>query len=141
MLLNFGVNIDSIHSPFPLMQTLRSIGVCSQYLRAKVAFRLVLRKAIKTRWPQLNWLKLVIGGVAGALLLTVGASHAEAPPPQKATQKQVAMPIEMIELLGELDGDDADLDAAIAAAESQHASVKPQKPKSTSTDNSNKGAQ
>lgn len=138
MLLNFGANIDSIHSPFPLMQTLRSIGVCSQYLRAKVAFRLVLRKATK---PQLNWLKLAIGAVAGALLLTVEASHAEAPPPQKTTQKQVAMPIEMIELLGELDGDDADLDAAIAAAESQHASVKPQKPNSTSTDNSNKGAQ
>lgn len=138
MLLNFGTNIDSIHSPFPLMQTLRSMGVCSQYLRAKVAFRLVLRKATK---PQLNWLKLAIGAVAGALLLTVEASHAEAPPPQKTTQKQVAMPIEMIELLGELDGDDADLDAAIAAAESQHASVKPQKPNSTSTDNSNKGAQ
>ena len=138
MLLNFGTNIDSIHSPFPLMQTLRSMGICSQYLRAKVAFRLVLRKATK---PQLNWLKLAIGAVAGALLLTVEASHAEAPPPQKTTQKQVAMPIEMIELLGELDGDDADLDAAIAAAESQHASVKPQKPNSTSTDNSNKGAQ
>ena len=133
-----------------LIKLLHSIGLGSQYLRYKVAMRIAIRHAkqqtLTALWHAFNCLRLLAGwaltsyALAG-LLLYANTSHAA----EKAIQpKPVAMSVDLIELLGELGDDEADLDAAMASVESNHAAkelpqTEPQT-KSVVTENSNTGA-
>ena len=136
--------------PFVLTNPLRSKGLCSQYLRYKVAVRIVIRhakrQALTALWPAFNCLRLLVGwaltsfALAGLLLYASTSHAAEKEIPQKPT----AIPMDLIELLGELGADEADLDAAISSVESNQAAKKlpqtepPTKP--VATENSNTGA-
>jgi hypothetical protein len=119
----------------PLTQTAyRQNRVCSHYLRAKVAVLIAIRDAKH----MLNLLLQFIAGCATVcLLLFSGASHAA----ENMPQKQAAMPIDLIELLGELGDDEADLEVAMSNVESNRAEKKHAENKPTMTENSNKGAE
>ena len=145
---------------FVLTKPLRSIGLCNQYLRYKVAMRIAIRhakrQALTALWPAFNCLRLLAGwaltswaliicaltscALAG-LLLYAGTSNAVE---KEIQQKPVAMPMDLIELLGELGDDQADLDEAMSSVESSQAAKKlPQtepKAKPIATENSNTGA-
>ena len=145
--------LNQTSMPLALTKPLRSIGLCSQYLRYKVAMCIAIRHAKRQAF---NCLRLLAGWVLtswalitcaltsyalAGLLLYAGTSHAA----EKAMQqKPVAMPMDLIELLGELGDDEADLDAAMSSVESNQAAKKlPQtepKTKPIATENSNTGA-
>ena len=142
-----------------LTKPLRSIGLCSQYLRYKVAIRIAIRHAkrqiLTALWQAFTCLRQLAAWtltscalasyVLAGLLLYAGTSHAAE---KETQQKPVAMPMDLIELLGELGDDEADLDAAMSSVESNQAAKKlpqtePQtKPqaKPIATENSNTGA-
>ena len=133
-----------------LTKPLPSIGLCSQYLRCKLAMRIAIRHAKRQTLTALghtfNCLRLLAGWaltsyVLAGLLLYANTSHAV----EKAMQpKSVAMSMDLIELLGELGDDEADLDAAMASVDSnQVAKELPQTEPQTKpviTENSNTGA-
>ncbi len=138
---------------FVLTKPLRSIGLCNQYLRYKVAMRIAIRHAKRDKFNRLRLLAgwiltgyaliiwtLIISAMSG-LLLYAGTSHAAE---KELQQKPVAMPMDLIELLGELGDDEADLDAAMSSVGSNHAAKKlPQTEPQTKpvvTENSNTGA-
>ena len=135
---------------FALTKPLHSIGLCSQYLHYKVAMRIAVRHAKQqgqtALWPAFNCLRLLAGcaltsyALAG-FLLYAGTSHAAE---KELQQKPAAMSIDLIELLGELGDDEADLDAAMSSVESNQAAKKlPQtepQTKPVATENSNTGA-
>ena len=135
---------------FALTKPLRSIGLCSQYLRYKVAIRIAIRhtkqQTLTALRPAFNCLRLLAGcaltsyALAG-LLLYAGTSHAAE---KELQQKPAAMPMDLIELLGELGDGEADLDAAMSSVESIQAAKKlPQtepQTKPVATENSNTGA-
>ena len=84
-------------------------------------------------WPkvkpmQLNLLSIVFIGFMCAL-----PAHAQ-------DTKTAALPLDLIELLGELGDDEADLDAAMSDINNESPAKKPQIIQPTSTENSNKGA-
>ena len=133
---------------FVLTKPLRSIGLCNQYLRYKVAMRIAIRHAKRDVFNCLRLLAgwvltscaLIIGTMAG-LLLYAGTSHAAE---KELQQKPVAMPMDLIELLGELGDGEADLDAAMSSVKTNQAAKKlPQtepQTKPVATENSNTGA-
>ena len=142
--------LNQTSAAFALTKPLRSIGLCSQYLRYKVTIRIAIRYAkrqlLTALWQVLNCLRQLAGwaltsyALAG-LLLYAGTSHAAE---KEAQQKQVAMPMDLIELLGELGDDEANLDAAMSSVESNQATkelpqTEPQT-KPVATENSNTGA-
>ena len=146
--------LNQTSAAFALTKALRSIDLCSQYLRYKVAMCIAIRHAkrqtLTALWQAFNCLRQLAGWaltsyVLAGLLLYAGTSHAAE---KEAQQKQVAMPMDLIELLGELGDDEADLDAAMSSVESNQAAKKlpqtePQtKPqaKPIATENSNTGA-
>ena len=146
--------VNQTSAAFALTKPLRSIGLCSQYLRYKVALCIAIRHAkrqtLTALWQAFNYLRQLAGWALtsytlAGLLLYVGTSHAAE---KELQQKQAAMPMDLIELLGELGDDEADLDAAISSVESNQAAKKlpqtePQtKPqaKPVATENSNAGA-
>lgn len=133
---------------FALTKPLRNIGLCSQYLRYKVAMYIAIRYAKRQTF---NCLRLLTVGVLTSwvliicamtsLLLYTNTSHAA----EKEMQpKPAAMPMDLIELLGELDDDEADLDAAMSSVKTNQAAKKlPQtepQTKPVATENSNTGA-
>ena len=142
--------LNQTSAPFALTKPLHSIGLCSQYLRYKVAMRIAIRhtkqQALTALWAAFNCLRLLAGcaltsyALAG-LLLYAGTSHAAE---KELQQKPAAMPMDLIELLGELGDGEADLDAAMSSVESNQAAKKlpqtqsPTKP--VATENSNTGA-
>ena len=146
--------LNQTSAAFALTKPLRSIGLCSQYLRYKVAMHIVIRHAkrqmLTASWQVLNCLRLLAGCALtsyalASLLLYAGTSHAAE---KEIQQKQVAMPMDLIELLGELGDDEANLDAAMSSVESNQAAkelpqtepqTKPQT-KPVATENSNTGA-
>ena len=138
---------------FALTKPLRSIGLCSQYLRYKVATRIAIRHAkrqafnclwLLAGWVLTSWALIICAltsyALAGLLLYANTSLAAE----KEMQQKPVAMPMDLIELLGELGDDQADLDAAMSSVESNQAAKKlPQtepKTKPIATENSNTGA-
>ena len=151
--------LNQTSAAIALTKPLRSIGLCSQYLRYKVAIRTTIRYAkrqmLTALWQAFNCLRQLAAWTLtsfaltscalASLLLYAGTSHAAE---KEAQQKQVAMPMDLIELLGELGDDEADLDAAMSSVESNQAAKKlpqsePQtKPqaKPVATENSNTGA-
>ena len=146
--------LNQTSAAFALTKPVRNIGFCRQYLRYKVAIRIAIRYAKRQMliafWQVFNCLRLWAGCALTSyaltsLLLYTGTSHAAE---KEIQQKQVAMPMDLIELLGELGDDEADLDAAISSVESNQAAKKlpqtePQtKPqaKPVATENSNTGA-
>ena len=151
--------LNQTSAAFALTKALSSIDLCSQYLRYKVAMCIAIRHAkrqtLTALWQAFNCLRQLAGWplisfaltsyVLAGLLLYAGTSHAAE---KEAQQKQVAMPMDLIELLGELGDDEADLDAAMSSVESNQAAKKlpqtePQtKPqaKPIATENSNTGA-
>ena len=138
---------------FALTKPLRSIGLCSQYLRYKVATRIAIRHAkrevfnclrLLAGWVLTSWALIICALTSYALaglLLYAGTSNAVE---KEIQQKPIAMPMDLIELLGELGDDQADLDAAMSSVESNQAAKKlPQtepKTKPIATENSNTGA-
>lgn len=145
--------LNQTSMPLALTKLLRSIGLCSQYLRYKVAMCIAIRHAKRQAF---NFLRLLAGWVLtswaliicaltsyalAGLLLYAGTSNAVE---KEIQQKPVAMPMDLIELLGELGDDEADLDAAMSSVESNQAAKKlPQtepKTKPIATENSNTGA-
>ena len=138
--------LNHTSAPFTLTKPLRSIGLCSQYLRYKVATRIVIRhakrQALTALWPAFNCLRLLAGWVLtswalAGLLLYAGTSHAAE---KEIQHKPVAMPMDLIELLGELGDDEADLDAAMSSVERNPAAKKLPQTKPIDTENSNTGA-
>ena len=142
--------LNQTSAAFALTKPLRSIGLCSQYLRYKVALCIAIRHAkrqiLTALWQAFDYLRLLAGWAftscaLASLLLYAGTSHAAE---KEAQQKQVAMPMDLIELLGELGDNEADLDAAMSSVESNQAAKKlPQSEPQTkpiATENSNAGA-
>ena len=133
---------------FAFTKPLRRIGFCSQYLRYKVAMRIAIRhikrQALTALWQAFNCLRLLIGCALTSLLLYASTSHAAEKVLQQKPVAPAAMPMDLIELLGELGDDEADLDAAMSSVESNQAAKKlPQtepKTKPIATENSNTGA-
>ena len=137
-------------TPFALTKPLYSIGLCSQYLRYKVAIRITIlhakRQMLTALWQAFNCLRLLAGWALtscalASLLLYAGTPHAAE---KEIQQKQVAMPMDLIELLGELGDDEANLDAAMSSVESNQSTkelpqTEPQT-KPVATENSNTGA-
>lgn len=81
--------------------------------------------------------------VAASMLSFAGTLHAAeptAPQKQPPTQKQAA-PIDLIELLGELGDDEADLEAAMSSVEQSPNTNKAQQAKPTKTENAHLGAE
>ena len=146
--------LNQTNASFVPTKPLRSIGLCSQYLRYKVAMRIAIRHAkrqtLTALWQAFNCLRLLAGWALtsytlASLLLYAGTSYAA----EKAMQpKPVAMPMGLIELLGELGDYEADLDAAMSSVESNQAAkellqTEPQtkaQTKPVDTENSNAGA-
>ena len=138
---------------FAFTKPLRSIGFCSQYLRYKVAMRIAIRhvkrQALTALWQVFNCLRLLVGwaltsfALAG-LLLYASTSHAAEKVLQQKSVAPAAMPMDLIELLGELGDDEVALDAAMSSVESNQAAKKlPQaepQTKPVATENSNAGA-
>ena len=145
--------LNPTSAPFVLTKPLRSIGLCSQYLRYKVAMRIAIRHAkrqalngfrLLAGWTLTSWALIICALTSYALaglLLYVGTSNAVE---KEMQQKPVAMPMDLIELLGELGDDEADLEAAISSVENNQAAKKlPQtepQTKPIATENSNTGA-
>ena len=143
--------LNHTSAPFTLTKPLRSIGLCSQYLRYKVATRIVIRhakrQALTALWQAFNCLRLLAGWALtswaliictmASLLLYAGTSNAVE---KEIQQKSVAMPMDLIELLGELGDDEADLDAAMSSVERNPAAKKLPQTKPIDTENSNTGA-
>ena len=142
-----------------LTKPLHNLGLCSQYLRYKVAIRIAIRHAkrqmLTALWQAFNCLRQLAAWTLisfaltscalASLLLYAGTPHAAE---KEMQQKQVAMPMDLIELLGELGDDEANLDAAMSSVESNQATkelpqtepqTKPQT-KPVATENSNTGA-
>ena len=151
--------LNQTSAAFALTKPLRSIGLCSQYLRYKVAIRIAIRHAkrqiLTALWQAFTCLRQLAAWTLtsfaltscalASLLLYAGTSHAAE---KELQQKQVAMQMDLIELLGELGDDEADLDAAMSSVESNRAAkkllqiepkTKPQA-KPIATENSNTGA-
>ena len=142
--------LNQTSMPRALTKPLRSIGLCSQYLRYKVAMCIAIRN---TKWqiatalrPVFNCLRLLAGWILtscalAGLLLYAGTSNAVE---KEMQQKPVAMPMDLIELLGELGDDEANLDVAMSSVETnQGAKILPQtepQTKTVATENSNAGA-
>ena len=136
---------NSIISP---KQALHSQTICSQYLRKKVtlftAIRNTKRHILIIDLPAIRGLVLATSCVLAGLLFFSNTSQATEKDAQQKQQKQVAMPVDLIELLGELGDNEADLDAAMSSLNSTQAakqlpqSKPPTKP--IATENSNKGA-
>ena len=141
---------------FALTKPLRSIGLCSQYLRYKVAMCIAIRhakrQALTALWQAFNCLRLLAGWVwtswaliicaltsyaLAGLLLYAGTSNAVE---KEIQHKPVAMPMDLIELLGELGDDEADLGAAMSSVERNPAAKKSPQTKPIDTENSNTGA-
>ncbi len=152
--------LNQTSMPLALTKPLRSIGLCSQYLRYKVAVCIATRHAkrqIATALrPVFNYLRLLAGWVwtswaliicaltscaLAGLLLYAGTSNAVE---REMQQKPVAMPVDLIELLGEFGDDQAGLDAAMSSVETNLATKKlmqtEQQTKPVATENSNTGA-
>ena len=147
--------LNQTSAPFALTKPVRSIGFCRQYLRYKVAMCIAIRHAkrqiLTALWQAFTCLRQLAAWTLtsfaltscalASLLLYAGTSHAAE---KEAQQKQVAMPMDLIELLGELGDDEADLDAAMSSVESNQAAKKlPQSEPQTkpiATENSNAGA-
>ena len=141
--------LNQTSASFALTKLLRSIGVCSQYLRYKIAICIAIRHAKRQMatalCPVFNHLRLLLGWaltscVMAGLLLYAGTSYAT----EKELQQQpAAMPMDLIELLGEMGDDEADLDVAMSSVKSNQADKKsPQTetPAKSTTENSNTGA-
>ena len=152
--------LNQTSAAFALTKPLRSLGLCSQYLRYKVAIRIAIRHAkrqmLTALWQAFTCLRQLAAWTLisfaltsfaltsfalASLLLYAGTSYAAE---KETQQKQVAMPMGLIELLGELGDDEADLDAAMSSVESNQAAKKlPQSEPQTkpiATENSNAGA-
>ena len=151
--------LNQTSAAFALTKPLRSLGLCSQYLRYKVAIRIAIRHAkrqmLTALWQAFTCLRQLAAWTLtsfaltscalASLLLYAGTSRAAE---KEIQQKQVAMPMDLIELLGELGDDEADLDAAMSSVESNQAAKKlpqtePQtmpQAKPIATENSNTGA-
>ena len=147
--------LNQTSAAFALTKPLRSIGLCRQYLRYKVAIRIAIRYAkrqmLTVLWQAFNGLRQLAAWtlisfaltsyVLAGLLLYAGTSYAAE---KERQQKQVAMPMNLIDLLGELGDDETDLDAAMSSVESNQAAKKlPQtepQTKPIATENSNTGA-
>ena len=136
---------NSIISP---KQALHSQTICSQYLRKKVtlftAIRNTKRHILIIDLPAIRGLVLATSYVLAGLLFFSNTSQATEKDAQQKQQKQAAMPMDLIELLGELGDDEADLDAAMVSINGKQA-TKPitkelPQSKAISTENSNKGA-
>lgn len=137
-----------LNKHFSLIQTLPSQSgyrqaFCYHYLHCKVALLIVIRHAKKQAllmaWPTLKALRLLTGCMAIGLLLYGGESQAA-----DNTKKQAPMPMDLIELLGELGDDEANLDAAMVSIKGKQAAQPitkelPQS-KAITNENSNKGA-
>ena len=129
-------------------KALHSQTICSQYLRKKVtlftAIRNIKRHILSMALPTIRGLALATSCVLAGLLFFSNTSQAAEKDAQQKQQKQVAMPVDLIELLGELGDNEADLDAAMSSLNSTQAakqlpqSKPPTKP--IATENSNKGA-
>ena len=155
--------LNQTSMPLALTKLLRSIGLCSQYLRYKVAMCIAIRhakrQALTALWQAFNCLRLLAGWVLtswaliicaltsyalAGLLLYANTSLAAEKVLQQKPVAPAAMPMDLIELLGELGDDEADLDAAMSSVESNQAAKKlPQtepKTKPIATENSNTGA-
>ena len=138
--------LNQTSAPFALTKSLRSIGFCSQYLRYKVAMRIAIRhtkwQTLTALWQAFHCLRLLTGwaltsyALAG-LLLYADTSHAAE---KEMQQKPVVMPIDLIELLGELGDDEANLDTAMASVESKKLPQTEPQTKPVVTENSNAGA-
>lgn len=140
--------LNQTSAPFALTKPLRSISLCSQYLRYKVAMCIAIRHAKRQTFNSLRLLAgwaltsgaLIICTMAG-LLFYAGISHAAEKEMQK---KPAAMSMDLIELLGELGDNEADLDAAMSSVEGNQVAKKlpqtepPTKP--VATENANTGA-
>lgn len=130
--------LNQTSAPFTLTKTLHNAGVCRQYLRYKVGYCIAFRSAKRQyALASINWLRLLAGCATAGLLLCTGASHAAE---KGVQQKSVAMPIDLIELLGELGDDEADLNAAMSSVERNPAAKKLPQTKPIDTENSNTGA-
>lgn len=90
-------------------------SVCSQYLRKKVALKIVVRNVKKQLMAiqvvTIKWLILLATSAIASCVLCVSALYAEDLP----TEPKM-MSLDLIELLGGLGDDEADLDAAMALA-------------------------
>ncbi len=150
--------LNQTSMPLALTKPLRSIGLCSQYLRYKVAMCIAIRHAKRQTstvlWQAFNCLRLLAGWVLtswaliscalAGLLLYAGTSNAVEREMQQKSVAPAPMPMDLIELLGELGDDEADLDAAMSSVESNQAAKKllqtEPKTKPIATENSNTGA-
>jgi hypothetical protein len=135
-----------LNSTLSLKQTLCSPTICSQYLRSKVSLlttvRNTKRHVLSMALAVINGLLLLTSCVLAGLLFFSNTSQAAE---KDVQQKQAAMPMDLIELLGELGDGEADLDAAMSSVENKQVAKKqvakqlaPSKP--ITTENSNKGA-
>ena len=141
-----------LNSSTSLKQAVSSQTICSQYLRRKVSLFTVIRKTkrviLSMALTAINCFALLAScGVAGLLFFS-NSTQAVEKDVQLQQQKQAVMPMDLMELLGELGDDEADLDAAMSSLNSKEASkqVAKQLPQSKSitkpiaTENSTKGA-
>ena len=137
-----------LNSTISSREALPSQAICSQYLHSKVtlftAIRNTKRRIFSTALAVTHGLALLTSCVVAGLLFFSNTSQAAEKDAQQKQQKQVAMPVDLIELLGELGDNEADLDAAMSSLNSTQAakqlpqSKPPTKP--IATENSNKGA-
>jgi hypothetical protein len=132
------------------LMTLPSARICRQYLRYKVAIRMALcdttRQYLVTSKPIFKCLRLILlRALTAFTLLAASVSHAQ-DAVKIAPQKTNSTTLDFIELLGELDNDDADgLDAALSEVENKrHAendTVKPTQLSNTKTEHAKQGAE
>ena len=137
-----------LNSTISSRETLPSQDICSQYLHSKVtlftAIRNTKRRIFSMALPATHGLALLTSCVVAGLLFFSNTSQAAEKDAQQKQQKQAAMPMDLIELLGELGDDEADLDAAMVSINGKQA-TKPitkelPQSKAITTENSNKGA-
>lgn len=144
--------LNQTSTAFACTKPLRFIGVCSQYLRYKVAIYHAIRHAKRQAFSSLRLLKswtlsiwaLIVWAltscVMAGLMLYAGTPYAAE---KELQQKPAVMPMDLIELLGELGDDEADLEVAMSSVKSNQAAKKsPQTetPAKSTTENSNTGA-
>jgi flagellar basal body-associated protein FliL len=133
-----------LNSTISYRQALRKPTICSQYLRSKVSLfttiRNTKRRVLRVALPAINCLVLITSCVAAGILFFSIASHAAEKDAQQKQQKQAAMPMDLMELLGELGDEEADLDAAMSSVENKQATKTLPQSKPITTENSNKGA-
>lgn len=137
-----------LNSTISSREALPSQAICSQYLHSKVtlftAIRNTKRRIFSTALAVTHGLALLTSCVVAGLLFFSNTSQAAEKDAQQKQQKQAAMPMDLIELLGELGDDEADLDAAMVSINGKQA-TKPitkelPQSKAITTENSNKGA-